>query len=637
MRTKRLLIAAFLCSTALVVGAAWSFAGTTQVAIRDVDAGAFPVVTLTVSVAGNVGSSEISVQEDGRPVRSPSITSLGTLSQSIDVVLVLDTSGSMQGAPIAAAVQAAQTFLDDAGPSVRIGLLTFADKAKILTPITGDHAAASRALNKVATGGNTSLFDAVAAAARMFSATDQHNIVLLTDGGDTTSTFSLPSAIDAARKAHAAIFSIGLKTPETDVASLQKLSVATDGQYVAAATADLTQVYQQILTVLNSQFRITYRSSARAGTIAKISVSALGASATYVLQTPKAVVPPSLKPTHTPAPGIAAPPAKPVLSGAWGLLLALGLAFLGVYALVLMLLLPGVRVRRERDLAKRVGVPAAPDRMTDRTDRSLGAYLPTLVAVGDRLAGAGGWTLAMEAALERAGLPITPGELVTASGLAVVVGAVVGGLAFRTLIMAAIFAVVIGLIPFGIVQISQRRRVNKLHEQLPDVLMILATSLRAGHSFLQALDTVSKEAADPGAREFTRVVAEIRLGRPLSEAMNAMADRVGSEDFRWAVLAVNIQRDVGGNLAEVLDTVAETLRERDAVRRQIDSLSAEGKLSLYVLMALPIFIGLWVYKFNREYLSPLFHTSGGLAMLGGSIVLMVAGYLWMRKIVSIDV
>jgi tight adherence protein B len=636
MRTRRLGIVAFLCAAALVVGAAWSFAGTTQVAIRDVDASAFPVVTLTVSVGGNVGSAGISVQEDGRPVRSPSITSLGALAQSIDVVLVLDTSGSMQGAPIAAAVNAARTFLDGAGPTVRIGLLTFADKAKILTPITANHAAVARALNKVATGGNTSLFDAVAAATRMFSGTDQHNIVLLTDGGDTTSTATLPSAIEAARKAHAAIFSIGLKTPETDVASLQKLSVATDGQYVAAATADLTQVYQQILSVLNSQFRITYRSSARAGTIAKISVSALGASATYVLQTPKGA-PPSLKPTQTPAPGIAAPPAKPVLSGAWGLLMALGLAFLGVYALVLMLLLPGVRVRRERDLAKRVGVPAAPDRMTDRTDRTLGAYLPTLVAVGDRLAGAGGWTLAMEAALERAGLPITPGELVTASGLAVVVGAVVGGLAFRTLIMAAIFAVVFALIPFGIVQISQRRRVNKLHEQLPDVLMILATSLRAGHSFLQALDTVSKEAADPGAREFTRVVAEIRLGRPLDEAMNAMADRVGSEDFRWAVLAVNIQRNVGGNLAEVLDTVAETLRERDAVRRQIDSLSAEGKLSLYVLIALPILIGLWVYKFNRDYLSPLFHTTGGLAMLGGSIVLMVAGYLWMRKIVSIDV
>jgi tight adherence protein B len=192
-------------------------------------------------------------------------------------------------------------------------------------------------------------------------------------------------------------------------------------------------------------------------------------------------------------------------------------------------------------------------------------------------------------------------------------------------------------IPFVIVQILAKRRMSKLHEQLPDVLMILATSLRSGHSFLQALDTVSKEAADPGAKEFSRIVAEVRLGRSLEESMNAMADRVGSEDFRWAVLAVNIQRQVGGNLAEVLDTVAETLRDRDNVRRQIDTLSSEGKLSLYILIALPIMIGLYIYKFSQDYLDPLLHTTGGLLMLGSAVILMVVGYIWMRKIVSIDV
>jgi tight adherence protein B len=129
----------------------------------------------------------------------------------------------------------------------------------------------------------------------------------------------------------------------------------------------------------------------------------------------------------------------------------------------------------------------------------------------------------------------------------------------------------------------------------------------------------------------------VRLGRSLEESMNAMADRVGSEDFRWAVLAVNIQREVGGNLAEVLDTVAETLRDRDNVRRQIDTLSSEGKLSLYILIALPILIGLYIYKFSKDYLDPLLHTTGGLLMLGSAAVFMVVGYIWMRKIVSIDV
>src|SRR5439155_16625264 len=300
--------------------------------------------------------------------------------------------------------------------------------------------------------------------------------------------------------------------------------------------------------------------------------------------------------------------------------------------------LPGVRMRRERDIARRVGMPPPADAgIRSRDDRTLAAYLPTLVTVGDRLAEAGGFTLALEARLERAGIPITAGELVTASVLSALFGAVVGGAGFHAVVMAAIVAVLFAVIPFGIVEVMSRRRMKKLHEQLPDVLMILATSLRSGHSFLQALDTVSKEAADPGAKEFSRVVAEVRLGRPLDEALNAMADRVGSEDFRWAVLAVNIQREVGGNLAEILDIVADTLRERESTRRQIDALSAEGKLSLYILMGLPIFIGLWIYKFNRGYMSLLLHTTGGLFMLGAAGVLMVAGYLWMRKIVAIDV
>jgi tight adherence protein B len=124
---------------------------------------------------------------------------------------------------------------------------------------------------------------------------------------------------------------------------------------------------------------------------------------------------------------------------------------------------------------------------------------------------------------------------------------------------------------------------------LPDVLTIMASSLRAGHSFMQALDTVAKEIAQPAATEFQRVVAEIRLGRPAEDALEALAERVGSADFMWAVLAVNIQREVGGNLAEILDNVADTLRERATLRRQIKVLTAEGRLSAW---GLRLYIGI---------------------------------------------
>jgi tight adherence protein B len=167
--------------------------------------------------------------------------------------------------------------------------------------------------------------------------------------------------------------------------------------------------------------------------------------------------------------------------------------------------------------------------------------------------------------------------------------------------------------------------------------MILASSLRAGHGFFQSVDLVAKEIGEPGSQEFGRVVSEVRLGRNVDEALNAMAERVGSDDFKWAVLGVNVQREVGGNLAEVLDTVADTVRERDAVRRQIRVLSAEGRLSIGILACLPFLVTLYMAKVNPDYLNLLFSTRVGQVMVATAACLEAVGIVWMKKIVNIDV
>ena len=182
-----------------------------------------------------------------------------------------------------------------------------------------------------------------------------------------------------------------------------------------------------------------------------------------------------------------------------------------------------------------------------------------------------------------------------------------------------------------------RKRTERMREQLPDVLTIMASSLRAGHSFMQALDTVAREIPQPAATEFQRVVAEIRLGRSTDDALEALSERVGSSDFKWAVLAVNIQREVGGNLAEILDNVADTLRERAQMRRQIRVLTAEGRLSAWVLTLLPLGIAAYMFAVNPEYIGLLFTTRMGLFMVGVAVILLVLGVFWMRKIVDIDV
>jgi tight adherence protein B len=196
---------------------------------------------------------------------------------------------------------------------------------------------------------------------------------------------------------------------------------------------------------------------------------------------------------------------------------------------------------------------------------------------------------------------------------------------------------VTGLIPYVWMVRSLKKRRSILGEQLADTLSILASSLRAGYSFLQALDTVSKEVGEPSAGEFQRVVAEIRLGRPIDDALTAMGDRIGSEDLKWAVIAINVQRQVGGNLAEVLDVVANTVRERAYIRRQVQVLSADGRLSVGILTALPFFMVLYISVVNPEYIKPLFTTTPGLAILIAGATLLAIGVAVMRKIIKIDV
>ncbi|HJP65174.1 MAG TPA: VWA domain-containing protein, partial [Actinomycetota bacterium] len=520
---------------------------TSAVQIRDVDSSAYPILTLTVAVAGSKAAASpgnFLITEDGKPAPTPAIRPFSSAGQAINVVLLIDTSGSMQGSPLTSAVAAARQFLDGATSDVSIGLVTFADTPTVVQPITDQKSDVAQGLSGLRASGETSLYDGVIAATKLFAGPSQRNIILLSDGGDTKSTSSLAQAVAAAKRSNAAIFSIGLKTSETDVGALKRLANSTKGQYVPAAEADLSKIYQGILTTLTQQYLLTYQSTIARGGTGTIAVTTAQGTDTIEFKAPAAVVP-------SPTVSVIPPPKATVFASDWVLTIVLGLTFLAAFVLVLLALAPSLRVRREREIGRRVGTVVTQPSDTAR-EQGLSAWLPTLVAAGNRLANAGGWTLAIEQRLEQAGLSLTAGEVVVGCFIFAVLGGVVGGFFFRSVILAPVFAVIGGVGPFGYLDYAKRRRLKKLQGQLPDILMILASSLRAGHSFLQALDSVSKEAGDPGGKEFARVVAEIRLGRPMEEAMNALADRVGSEDFAWAILAVNIQRQVGGNLAEIL-------------------------------------------------------------------------------------
>ena len=163
----------------------------------------------------------------------------------------------------------------------------------------------------------------------------------------------------------------------------------------------------------------------------------------------------------------------------------------------------------------------------------------------------------------------------------------------------------------------------------------MAGSLRAGHSLLRAVDSVSQEAAAPTSEEFSRIVNETRVGRDLNDALDEVAARMGSDDFVWVAQAIAIHREVGGNLAEVLDAVGHTIRERNAIRRQVKALSAEGKLSAIVLMALPFGVTGFISMTNPAYLGRFTESLMGYAMLGAAGLMLVVGGLWLKKTVAI--
>ncbi len=245
-----------------------------------------------------------------------------------------------------------------------------------------------------------------------------------------------------------------------------------------------------------------------------------------------------------------------------------------------------------------------------------------------------GWRQRLSAALERAGVRMRVQDLV----LLVVVGMVVAGALGEVLggpLVAVLFAALVLVLARALVRIKTGRRQSAFAEQLDDSLQLMSSSLRAGHSLMQALAAVASEAEEPTSEEFTRLINETRVGRPLGVALVDAADRMKSEDFVWVTQAVAINREVGGNLAEVLDGVSHTIRERNAIRRQVKALAAEGKLSAIVLMALPFGVSGFLMISNPSYMAKFTQSLVGYLMLVGAAILLVIGGLWLRKSVQV--
>jgi tight adherence protein B len=592
-------------------------------------------------------ASNFTVTEQGVKVDNLSAKTLSSSTIPVAVVLAMDVSGSMAGQKLAAAKLAAKQFVATLGSNIRVALVAFGTDVRLVTDFTTDHIALNNGIDSLAIAGTTATFDAVVQSTGFLSRQQgiQHNLVLFTDGaeGDNSSKATLAQATSALQTSSSPITTVLLGQPKTVGANIlsQLVGAVKGGDSLQAAdTSKLQALFARAAQALSSQYILTYPGKDKNTKELNIGVSAtvagFSASDSSVVINKRQEAQPATGPK---------PASKPLVSafgGNLGLYLGIGAAFLGLVLFLGMIFWAPAGRSQERALARRLRLYTRGGERKEKAPAAGGVMSASAVgrravALVDRLPKPQKFDEKLQVELDQAGWLVRSSEFVLIQVGGFVGGYLIGGVLLRRVWMGLAFAVLGAVAPRLALTVSISRRESAFLTQLPDTLQLLAGSLSAGYGFLQALDTVAKEAVAPTSVEFGRVLSEARLGRPIDEALESMAERVGGEDFKWVVLAINIQRQVGGNLSALLTTIANTLREREQVRRQIKVLSAEGRLSAVILVALPFVLFGYLSLINPTYIHQLTQETIGKIMMVGALLLIGVGGLWMRKMIKIDV
>jgi tight adherence protein B len=311
-------------------------------------------------------------------------------------------------------------------------------------------------------------------------------------------------------------------------------------------------------------------------------------------------------------------------------LAAAGLATFLIAYLILDLAFGRTPMQRRLELLRRFGV-----HRPERAGRLLGAIRATATRLGELMVRL--TRLDNQGLLDAAAVPIRPAEwLVIRCGSALLLAILLGVLLpwWLGLPVGALAGFVVPNALLG-VRIDRRKRV--FAEELPDTLQMIVSSLRSGFTLQHGIEASVRDSTGPVAAELRRALSETRLGAELEDALEGVGERTGNPDMRWLTMAIKLQREVGGNLSDVLETTADTMREREELRRSVRALSAEGRLSATILVAMPVLIGTWMLLFRRAYVAPLYTEPLGMVMLVAAGVLMVVGTLWLRAVVRVEV
>jgi Flp pilus assembly protein TadB/uncharacterized protein YegL len=594
----------------------------------------------------HLDANSIKVSQDGSPLQA-TVQQAGSQASGVlksrTAILVLDLSGSMAGAPLAAAQAAAIGYVNGLPPDVQIGLITFSDTPHTVVAPTRDRAALLAALRGVKAAGNTALYDGIGAALRSApssASAGQNRLLVLSDGADTSSKQALSGALQALQQARATTDVVAFGA-EADQQVLSQLAAAGHGRMLSASSAtELASAFGSAAQSFSEQVLVTVtippELSGKQGHLT-ITLAAAGQTITVNQDV-------SLPAVSTPAPTVAYPAAK-AQSGASSLInmpLLLAVTFGGLLGLCLLAFwrpagTPATSNRRRMTELERYRIGSSKFASSIEAEH-VNTITKSALSVMDTVLRSRGTKSTTVADLDRAGLKLRPQEWLL---LRISTGAALSAVLY-VVSQSAIVGIPLGVFLgwFGtrfFLKFKMKRRCGAFADQLPDTLQLVASSLRSGFSLLQALDGVVREGTQPAASEFSRALSDGRLGVDIEDALDQVAERMRCTDLTWVVMAIRISREVGGNLAEVLMTTVHTMRERSQVKRQVRALSAEGKLSGIILVGLPIFIGLWLFVSRRDYLKPLYTDVIGMGMLAAAVVSLSIGGWWMSKIVKIEV
>ncbi len=628
---RRALAAALLGVLGLAAGgtAQAALGGTSISYVERTDEGL--QILVSVPADATVDTESVAVTIDGTTATATAVPADDTTSVRRTAVLVIDTSNSMRGQRIAAAQSAAETFLDTVPDDVYVGVVTFdSDVTAALVP-TLDRDEARAVVTDLELEQQTRLYDGVQAGIDMAGTEGQRQLLVLSDGADTSDT-DLADVTAAVADAELLVNVVSLEQDQPGaVAALEDLAGAGEGRVISADSDALAEAFSAEADVLARQVLVT----------AQVPSSVTAAEATVAVTlgsdvgdlTAEAFTPIGTAAAASPAGPASTDPLILDINWFYGGLAALGLGLL----VVLLMLTP-----------RQAGPLTGADLATAYTKRVAGvgssdsASDPALVQATDAaerlLTSSKSLESRITERLEGAGNPFKPAEwLLLHVGIFIVAGLIGLLLGGGSLVLGFIFLFIGAVGPWMYLGFKRNRRRKKFESLLPETLQLISGSLAAGLSLAQSIDTVVREGQEPISSEFRRVIAETRLGIPLDDALEGVADRFESKDFAWVVMAIRIQRQVGGNLAELLDTVAGTMREREYMRRQVAALAAEGKLSAWVLGGLPPLFMVYLFLTKRDYVMPMFTEPMGWVMLAGAATLLSVGVFWMSRLIKVEV